>query len=478
MKQVDVLFINPISRENPPAYLPYGILLVAAYLRENGYEVKIYDRNADKTHPTKILKKYNPRIVSFSVLTGPPINDAASVSRIVKKEMPDTPIVWGGLHPTFFGDHCLRENYIDYIIKSEGEFAMLQLVDFLLKKKGDLAKIKSIGYKKDSKIKQNQLGDFIEDLTSMPMPAWDLIDMEKYVQSRFYAGRIVTINTSRGCPFRCKFCFNQILNKGRWRGISAERIFEQFKLLKDGYKMTGIQIYDDNFDAGTKRLKEFCDILIREDMDIKWHHFSRVNYTNRERIAMEKKAGCCMLEFGVESGSPRILEFIQKDETVEMIKRAFKICKDQGMYSSALFMVGIPTETIEDVNMTIKLVDSLGAHQTIGTIYKPYPNTPLYDHCVKQGRFKLPDKIEEQGKIYSLSDDELNMTDLPTEFLVNVQRRFFFQNALNEIKSCLRYRNFSLLGYHIRTHMNIGNISNYSKAAVGYVKSKIKEKAD
>ncbi|MCK4325308.1 B12-binding domain-containing radical SAM protein [bacterium] len=453
-KSIDLLLINAKSRDVLPGYLPYGLLWIAAVVRKEGYEVRIYDRNVEKVNPKKILNRYQPKVVGISCLTGPVIDDAIETSRCIKRESQKIPIVWGGLHPTIFPYHVLKKEYVDYIIAGEGEYPVLELLGHLLKKEGKLEEIRNLGYKEKEGIRLNPQRDFI-DLNKLPLPAWDLVSMKKYYQSKFYANRIVTLNTSRGCSFRCTFCYNQAVNRRKWRGMSAEKIIEHIKFLRSRYSIHGFQIYDDDFDANKKRLIKFCNLLLKEKEKILWQHFSRVNYARADILRLEKEAGCQLIEYGVESGSQRILNFIQKDQTVFQTKEAFDICKRINFSSSALFMIGLPTETREDVNKTVSLVDSLDAFQTICTIYRPYPGTKLYDYCAQKNLFQLPDELEEQGKIYSIGDTELNLSRIPTNYLKEIHNKFTFNNILNELRSCLSQRNYRRLGGHVKNHLRL-----------------------
>ncbi|MCK4326722.1 B12-binding domain-containing radical SAM protein, partial [bacterium] len=301
-KSIDLLLINAKSRDALPGYLPYGLLWIAAVVRKEGYEVRIYDRNVEKVNLKKILNRYQPKVVGISCLTGPVIDDAIEISKSIKRKAKEIHIVWGGLHPTIFPYHVLKKKYVDYIVVGEGEYPISELLEYFLKKEGKLEKIKNLGYKENGRIRLNPQRDFI-CLDKLPLPAWDMVDIEKYYQQKFYSSRVITLNTSRGCPFRCTFCYNQAVNRGKWRGMSAEKIIEHIKFLRSRYGINGFQIYDDDFDANKNRLIEFCNFLLKEEEKILWQHFSRVNYARADILRLEKEAGCQLIEYGVESGS-------------------------------------------------------------------------------------------------------------------------------------------------------------------------------
>lgn len=471
MKKIGLLLINAKSKNALPGYLPYGLLWIASVIREEGYEVRVYDRNVDGIGLRGVLDRYQPKVVGISCLTGPVIDDAIEISRSIKRESREIPIVWGGLHPTIFPYHVLKKDYVDYIIAGEGEYPVLELLEHLLKKEGKLEDIKNLGYKENGEIRLNPQRDFI-DLDRLPLPAWDLVDIEKYYQQKFYSNRAITLNTSRGCPFRCSFCYNQAVNKRRWRGMSAEKILEHMRHLHSTYGIHGFQVYDDDFDANKKRLKEFCNLLLKKKEGFSWQHFSRVNYAREEILKLEKKAGCKLIEYGIESGSQRLLDFIQKDQTISQIKEAFAICRRVGLATSALFMISLPTETKEEVGQTISLVDSLGAFQTICTIYRPYPGTNLYDYCVQEDLFRLPDEIEKQGRIYSIGDTKLNLSQVPVDYLKEIHNKFTFNNIVNELRSCLKQGNYRRLGCHVKNHLKLKSWRWFFRGARSYLRMK------
>lgn len=467
---LDVLLINPKSREVLPSYLPYGILSIAALLRSKGLKVNIYDSNVEDSGFEYTLRKLKPKIVGFSVLSGPCISDACIKSEQVRKFSKDIKIIWGGVHPTFFPEIVLKEPYVDYVIRNEGEYPMFELAEVILNKKGDLSKIRNLCYKDDSKIYINEMRPFI-DLDKLPHPAWDLVPVEKYVNMKFYSNRVLTLHSSKGCPWACTYCYNESFNFRKWRGLSADKIVAQIIYLKEKYNIRGIQFYDDQFDANPKRVVEFCNLLIKKNLKIYWSHYSRTNTACKERYILAKQAGCRLIEFGVESGSPRILRMIRKEQSIENIKNAFNICHEISLSTGAMFMVGMPTETKDDVDLTIKLVRSLKAHQTINTIFRPYPGSTLFKYCIDKGLFHLPNKLAEQGEAFNITTSEINVSKVPTNYLQQVHNSFDFNNVKNELIFCLKHRNWKLLLFYAKNRLRWHQIKWILRGIWGYFKT-------
>lgn len=444
--------------------MPYGVLYLAGFLRDKGIKTLIYDRNTDYSFEIEkcldYFKEHKPLIVGLSVLTGPVIIDALKISRAIKAISPDTYIVWGGLHPTIFPRYVLEEKSIDFIIQGEGEAVLFELCQRLIKSES-YQDIENLGFRDHGKIVLNPIREELLDLDSNYLPAWDLLEMRFYLAKRFFADRVLTMNTSRGCRFKCTFCFNQGLPFQRWRGLSAKKIKDQIDFLYTHYGVDGIQFYEDSFDTDKKRVREFCDLMIRDKMSqhVKWSHFSNIPYFNQETVAYEKKAGLRYIEYGVESGSQRILDWVNKAQTVEQIRAVFKQCEAIGIKTAALFMIGFPDESPEELQMTVNLVEELSAHILICTIYRPYPGTPLFDYCVREKKFRPPENLEAQGEFYRFShmdEDELNFSQVSTKMLLNLQRRFYAKFAISEAILCIKELNFGLLIYYLKQQLQPG----------------------
>ena len=460
----DLLLINSFSwtEEKRPCYLPYGILYLAGYVRDKGLSVDIYDRNCDYSHDIQkcisYFEKKKPKIVGLSVLSGPVINDALKISRKIKLIEPETVIIWGGLHPTLFSEYVAREPSVDFIVHGEGEEALHELCDAILNDKS-YESIANIGFLKNDRLVLNPMRKELLDLDKVPFPAWDLVNMKYYLARRFFGSRVLTMNTSRGCVFKCTFCFNQGLDYQSWRAVGPERMHAQLQHLYEKYNINGVQFYEDSFDINPKRCKGFSDLMINSGLNkkVKWSHFANIPLFKRDVAIHEKKAGMVYIEFGVESGSDRILNWIDKSQSVEKIKEVYEECRQLNIKTAALFIIGFPEESEEEIRATEALVENLPAYILICTIYRPYPGTPLYDYCTSHGIFTEPKNIDEQGEFYRfshMSEDELNLSNASTKTLLRLQRKFYAKSAIKDLMYCLKTLNFGLILYYVKLHLN------------------------
>jgi len=276
------------------------------------------------------------------------------------------------------------------------------------------------------------------------------VDVDKYVRKKFYAERVLTINTSRGCPFKCTFCCVPKFHQGNWRSMGAKKIFEHLQFLKNNYNIDGFQVDDDEFDIDRHRVLDLCDLLEVNKLKLRWSHFSRTNVVKEEVLQREVDLGLKLVEFGVESGSDRMLQFLNKNQTVAQIERAYNICKKVGIKTSALFMVGLPTETINDVKATAKMVKRLNPHLTICTLYRPYPGTELFDYCMDKGLFKYDESLEKVSSSYS---QYINTSGIDTNVLLKVQKHFDKRNIFKEIAYIVGHLKFKLMFYYFKNYI-------------------------
>lgn len=363
---------------------PLGLMLVASVLREKGHIVKIFDRSIDFFVFTK-LKKFKPDIIGLSALTGPMLLDVIKIAKMAKYMFGKSfPVVMGGVHASLLPEQTLENPYIDYAVIGEGEYAFAELVNAIENKK-DTSKILGIGYKKNGKIMINKKRPLINNLDNLPLLPWEMVDYKTYFKFD------IALVTTRGCPYKCAFCYNLGFNESRWRGMSVERTIEEIKNVEKLTKNKNLKFYDDNFTADKERLYKILDYL---SPDYNLFISPRINYIDDEFLEKFKKFKSVWLYFGVESGSQRILNKMKKAITVDQIKKAFQLCKQYNIRTTASVVFGSPTETEEELNMTLKLLDEIKPTRYNYNLYTPYPGSPSFDEIIKNGVFKPPKTLE------------------------------------------------------------------------------------
>jgi len=411
------------------ATFPNGILYIAAVLQKNGHEVQIYDGNIDRRQP-KDFVAFQPDIVGFSVVTGPTMDATIAQSVEFKKLLPRTKVVWGDVHPSILPEQALIEPYIDYVVIGAGEYTLLELAEHLENGGTNLEGIKGLAHKTDGRIIVNEPRPFIKDLDELPDPAWHLIDVKKYWH--------ITVNASRGCPFRCTYCYNTAFHKGYRADLPAERIVSQIEHLQRRYGVKFIRLFEDNFTLNRKRLRRFCHLVIRKKLKVKWDCDSRADLSG-EDIALMARSGCVSVALGIESGSQRMLDFLQKGTTVEEMEKTFWFFVKHKIMPRVNIMVGLPTETIEDFKMTQKLLERLDNPPYIYNRYVPYPGTILFDYCVANGLITAPKKLGDWANFTVQSANKVNLSNVPQKIIDEAAANFRRTYVMRRLRFTIRH---------------------------------------
>ncbi|MEK7168082.1 MAG: radical SAM protein [Patescibacteria group bacterium] len=386
--------------------LPMSLLMLAPLLKKAGFEVVVIDERMDedwRRNLISLLEKGDVLMVGISVLTGQAITHALKISEIVRQNSP-AKVVWGGVHPSLLPEQTLANDLIDFVVIGEGESTLLELAQSLAGH-GEISGINGIGYKKDGRIIINPSRPFI-DLNQSERPSYELVDVERYVTKVSLGSggtrRDIDFYTSRGCPYRCGFCYNQNFNRSRWRGQSAQKVVEHMEYLVDKFGVTLLDIEDDEFFIDKERVMDICRLLEEKKLNLEivaCHRVDLFGKVSAEELDQLRRAGFRNLVFGVESGSPRILKLIRKDIACEQVLAAVEKLKAARIGSKYCFMVGFPEETLADIYQTTDLIlamKKINPNILIPPwrIYTPYPGTDLYESSIKQG-FVPPARLED-----------------------------------------------------------------------------------
>lgn len=417
-----ILLIQPSLEPNRKnnslnATMPLGLIYIGSMLKHHGHDVKIFDRNLNISDDVlKNFLKKNFDFIGISTYTGNMLYDAIKVSKMAK-EYSDSIVVWGSYHPTSVPEQTLQNDYVDYVIRGEGEETFLNMIN-LYEKKKDFSKLNGVNL--------NPAAPPIY-IDKLPFPDYDLIEIKKY--PNFY------ISTSRGCPYRCTFCYNSYGSDCMqpYKEFSFKKSVELIGNLSSKYKKRTFTIVDDNFPSNRERLKKISNEMRK--MDVKFDICCRANYADLETLYYLKRAGCWQMQIGVESGSQRILNFLKKGTTVKMNADAIANCHKTGIMAHSAFMIGIPTETIDDLNRTIKFINKTKPDLGGAGIFRPFPKTKLWDYCMEKGLIKEPQTTEEWAEKYpnGFNDITMRVSDIPDEILLR------YHKTLNKIINKGRY---------------------------------------
>lgn len=327
------------------------------------------------------INNYKPDIIGMTFTT-PLVKEAINLSKLLREKFPKLKQIAGGVHPTIMPKDVLENSEIDIVVIGEGD----RIIQDIVKKK-KLSSIKGIAYKNKNKVKFTKPRPLIENLDSLPLPAWHLFDVEKYKNPRMMARKnpVGTIGTSRGCVFGCTYCNKSVFGR-KFRAKSIKRVVQEFEHLKKA-GFNEIHVWDDMFSTDLKRAKAVCKELIKRNLNITWQLECgvRVNCVDLEFFQLARKAGCYKVAYGYESGNQQILDNMNKAIKLEDSINATKLAKKAGLEISGFFMFGLPGETIETMEDTINFACQLNPDMAKVTILVPFPSTPVFDDFKKQG---------------------------------------------------------------------------------------------
>jgi len=412
------------------AGLPFlGVGYIAAVLEKAGHEVKVVDAHTEdlsvKETAERILES-SPEVVGITATTNNRF-PAIAIVRELKNQQPSLFIILGGPHFTLTAQDALEQvPEIDCIVRNEAE----QTIDELMKAWPAVSKFKDIlglTYRGEQGIIQETAErPFIHNLDDLPFPAWHLFPMEKYYRPIDFTNiNTIGIISSRGCPNHCIYCCNAAFGKSRLRLRDPIKFVDELEYMKEKYGYQGFNIWDDTMTVVKDHVMKICEEIIKRKLNIKWYARARVNTVDEEMLKKMKEAGCIRISYGVESGSPKILQIIKKGITAEQALRAIKLTSDLGIGVSVNFMVSLPYEQWEDLKMTADLIKELKKLNEVSPAYGFtlfYPGTEMEEIGRKENwlphNFSWNSPFE--SKKYKLASVDasmpyLEMSDLPLE---------------------------------------------------------------
>jgi anaerobic magnesium-protoporphyrin IX monomethyl ester cyclase len=398
---------------------PIGLMYVAAALEKAGYGVHMLDNyllNKPLTEVKQLVASLNPFMVGVTCGSAT-FARCVETAKAIKEAKPDCTIVVGGWHASYLPETLLMHPEIDYVVVGEGERAITQLATALAS--GNLNQASAVPGVACRGSGGNIVNPpkFIENMDEIPYPARHLLPLEQYDRTIEFlnAKPADVMSISRGCVFHCGFCETRKLWGNICRGFSPKRVIGEIQDLQSKYGTKGIYFINDNFSLRKKETKELCSLMIENKLDLEWVCDTRVDLVDDELLALMSKAGCKVIWFGVESGSPRVLQRIGRNTTPQQVEKAFKLCKKHGIKTACSFMIGLPDETLADMEVSLKFAKKLSPDYCQFNIFIAYPDSKLYNELLENGGYTQLDD-------YLLS---VKTSEYDFESLKAVQRRFF-----------------------------------------------------
>jgi len=402
-----------------PLFPPLGLAYMAAVLDQNNFEVKIIDCPVNRYDYNKLqteLTSFEPAIIGIGSMT--PIAEAAfQTAQTAKQACPNAQIILGGPHATFQDrDILATEKSIDLIVRGEGEETLLELANQAQTNK-PLNDIKGISFRKDQEIIQTPNRPPIQNLDSLPRPAYKYVPIEKYwVQGQ----KLLSVITSRGCPYKCPFCVASQMFGQQFRARSPQNVLDELQWLQSEYGAEGIAFQDDTLTFDKKRAADICDGMIERKINLRWGCGTRADTVTKELLQKMAKAHCDEVMFGIESGCEQMRQTLKHGVTNQQCHNAIKWAKDAGMFVTVSVIIGYPGETKQTLQETLDFVrktepdDAWLCHAT------PFPGTQLRELVEKNGW-----KMSDDWKTYSTMNAIFEDPNLPAKEIAQMRKQFY-----------------------------------------------------
>jgi anaerobic magnesium-protoporphyrin IX monomethyl ester cyclase len=431
MKHILLIYPNyGWMEDNIHPAAPLGIAYLAAALQDQGIGVDVHDMTWDKNlDPVRrSLAELQPEIVGIQMLSHNMtyVNDL--IPRI-KRMLPHAKIVAGGPHPTVVSQNIKG---VDCVIQGEAEITLPKLI-------------------KEDNLQGVHVGE-IPDIDEIPIPARELLPMKKYLDIPFIEPLpfpTTNIMTSRGCYFKCKFCYplsEKIFQKVRFRNVKL--VVDEIEKIQKDYHLKGLDIEDDLFVFDEKRIRQFNREMFFRSINISWRANCRADTITEKKAQLMAESGCVELIFGIESGSQKILNNMNKGITTEQIRKAIKICQDAGIITMTNYVIGFPGETNKTLKETEEMIKELKSDIVDINIANPMPGTWLYDYCLKKGLTNITD-YKQYSRTYAggihLSELTPEELDMARDDLTKIYYKYIFKNLRPHFTKAMTYRTTTLL---------------------------------
>lgn len=427
------------NKKYPYGSPPLGLMYLASHLRDHrDHTIQIIDMRPTLMTPqgaADIAEDFQPDIIGISSLS---LEESIlhQTAAAIKKSGLTCPIIAGGPHVNAAQNDVLNDPHIDFLVLGEGELTLPELVDAILTNTHEFDAIRGIVFRRNGRPVTTPSRAFIETLDDILFPSWDLIDLPTYYRlPRFMRFRPVSgepfmqIMSSRGCPFHCIYC-HAIMGK-RFRARSAENVFQEIQTLHDRYGIKEFEFVDDCFNLDRQRVIDLCTKIIQSPLRITmcFPNGLRGDLLDKEILLLLKKAGTTEISFAPETGSARIQKLIRKNADLKKLQDAITDAAKAGIHAHGFFMLGFPTETQEDLMMTLDFVKKTRLHTADFFIVNVFPHTQLYQMVQDLGK-TLPHDYSS----VDFHNAQLNISEVSNAQLLSYQKKFFFAFYLNPLR--------------------------------------------
>jgi anaerobic magnesium-protoporphyrin IX monomethyl ester cyclase len=407
-----------------------GLLAIGAYI-EKDFEVTVLDGTVlERTWfgLEEHIRRAKPEVVGISTISTCFIIDTFNACRLIKKVSPKTTIVAGGAHPSLVPEETLRLcPEIDYIVVGEGEITFHEFLKAFEGGERDFSRIKGLAWRDEDKFVYTGERELIEDLNSLPMPAYHLFDMYNPLYNMASEGKdTLHVTFSRGCSHKCTFCSETVFWKQRRRGISPKKMVDIFQYLNEKYGRQTFLIGDDIFNYDRQVTREFCEEMLRRKIKVNYWFQSRTDYILRDKdlLPLLTKTGCFQILLGLEHYSQKALDSYHKGTTIEQNLEALKAARKEGLLIVGAMMMGWWDDNEEGIRSLDRFCRPYVSHFGLGML-TPVPGTPFYNEAKKLGRIEETDYSKYDFLHPIMPTKHMTRKEL-ADLQLNMHRHYYF----------------------------------------------------
>ena len=431
-----VLLVNPPYQSRTEAIAqisvgpPLGLAYLAASLEVAGVPVDILDANALQLSEEETLRRVldaEPDVVGLTAVT-PTADLCARIAHGVKTLRPEATTVLGGVHASMVPDQTLaRLPSIDLLVRGEGERTLPELVDALPDGAGKLSQVAGVSLRRGKRIMHGPRRPLVDPLDDLPFPALHLLPMERYRAPE--SDHFSTVIAVRGCPGRCIYCSCPWVFGGTLRTRSPRNVAEEIERDRREFGVKLISFLDDTFAVDRPWALELCHELVDRGLpdELRWKALTRADTVDKDVLAAMHEAGCDLIEFGIESGSQKLLNAMRKGITVEQIKNAFTLAHDEGIKTMGFLMLGLPGETRETLEETLQLVQEVDCDYLQVSFATPYPGTGLHAWAEKNDLLQTDDWERYVFLNETVMENPTAPPELLREYWQRINRAFYLR---------------------------------------------------
>lgn len=442
-----LLFLPPYQGQ--PLGPPAGLLSLAAVLVASKHEVEVLDAAVVPEYLQVLEKKLGDTLCfGVSVLTGQMIAGAIEASRLVKSLRPGMPIIFGGWHPTLLPEQTLQECFVDIIVRNQGEMTMLEVVK-RLETGSSLEDVRGCSFKAGSRIQHNPDRMNIS-LDSLPVPAYDLVDFDKY--ESISGQRKLPYASSVGCPYACSYCTDSVFYRRSFNARSAQRVVKDVTNLVKKLRIDEVALLDSNFLVDGRRASQIASGFSDSGLEFKWTFQTSTDLMSRltdSDVVQLGNSGVTHIGFGLESGSERVLRSMKKHhQKLEDAFESARKCRKAGIRATFNLIFGFPGETELDRRQTFRAMSDIAKYDNVtvsANFFTPYPGISIWSKLQELGLREpssLKDWIGMSLGEYELpwitcTDDRKIKQGISAFNLCNKITKLFWNSSMSAPKRCI-----------------------------------------